>query len=255
MSREGTTVMIESRSSNPRLAIMAICLSLFACSSTSNDAAAIPSSGPRIVASAQSLQCVPYARQVTGMQLRGDAWTWWRLAKGNYSRDRRPSVGSILVLKKTNRLRRGHIAVVSEVLSDRTILVEHANWLNRGKIHKDIPVKDVSSNNDWSQVRVWYVPSQTLGKRTYPAHGFIHPNRRVAQLEPAAELAAPGRRESLQVSLALRGSAQRRQTAPRRIEPLSDPAPTAAAKPLLVSLSTKSTVGYHGRNHGAGTRR
>ncbi len=247
--------MTRLRDSSSRLAIMAICLSLFACSSASNNAVAIPGSGPRVVATVQSLQCVPYARQVSGVQLRGDAWTWWRLAKGSYPRDQRPSVGSILVLKKTPRLRRGHIAVVSAILSDRTILVEHANWLNRGKIHKDIPVKDVSPRNDWSQVRVWYVPSQTLGKRTYPAHGFIHPNRRVAQLETAAEVAAPDWRKNLQISLALRSRAKQRQAAPRRVEPRSDRTPVGAARPLLVSTSTTSPIDYHGRIQNAGTRR
>ena len=86
-----------------------------------------------------------------------------------------PAVGSILVLKRTSRLRYGHVAVVSQVLNSREILLDHANWLNRGQIHKDLPVRDVSSNNDWSAVRVWYAPGNTLGKRMYPAYGFIHP--------------------------------------------------------------------------------
>ena len=28
------------------------------------------------------LQCVPYARQVSGIQIYGDAWTWWDQAEG-----------------------------------------------------------------------------------------------------------------------------------------------------------------------------
>jgi hypothetical protein len=28
------------------------------------------------------LQCVPYARQVSGIQIYGDAWTWWDQAAG-----------------------------------------------------------------------------------------------------------------------------------------------------------------------------
>jgi hypothetical protein len=138
-------------------------------------AAAIPSA--RIIATAQPLQCVPYARRVTDLDIRGDAWTWWQSAEGRYRRDSQPAVGSILALKQTDRLRLGHIAVVSRVLNNREILVEHANWLNRGQIHKHTLVRDTSANNDWSMVRVWYTPGKTLGKRIYAAHGFIHPNQ------------------------------------------------------------------------------
>lgn len=28
------------------------------------------------------LQCVPYARQISGIQIYGDAWTWWGQAEG-----------------------------------------------------------------------------------------------------------------------------------------------------------------------------
>jgi surface antigen len=130
--------------------------------------------GPRIVAAADPVQCVPFAREASGIGLMGDAWTWWRSAANGYRRDSTPAEGAILVLRKTNRLRYGHLAVVTRVLSKREVLVQHANWLNRGQVHKDIPVHDVSPANDWSAVRVWYVPAQSLGKRVYPAYGFIH---------------------------------------------------------------------------------
>ena len=136
-----------------------------------------PASGvpaPRILATSKPLQCVPYARDHSAISIRGDAWTWWQSAEGRYGRSNRPAVGSVLVLRRTDHLRYGHVAVVSRVLSDRKILVEHANWLNRGQIHKHLPVHDVSSDNDWSLVRVWYSPGNVLGKRSYPAHGFIH---------------------------------------------------------------------------------
>lgn len=130
------------------------------------------------------LQCVPYARSISSVSIRGDAWTWWRSAAGRYGRDSGPVVGSILVLKRTNHLRYGHVAVVSRVLNSREILVNHANWLNRGRIHKDLTVRDVSANNDWSLVRVWYTPGNILGKRRYPAYGFIHPRQtRVLRLQ------------------------------------------------------------------------
>ncbi len=139
-----------------------------------------PGDGPRMIAASGALQCVPYARHLTGLEIRGDAWTWWRAAEHRFERNDRPAIGAVLVLKKTTRLRYGHLSVVTGIVSYREVLVEHANWLNRGRIHKDIPVRDVSPNNDWSAVRVWYVPGQTLGRRTYPAHGFIHPQRRIA---------------------------------------------------------------------------
>ena len=131
----------------------------------------------RVIATDGRLQCVPYVRGVSNVSIRGDAWTWWRSAEENYLRDSRPAIGSVLVFERTSHLRYGHVAVVSRVLGDREILVDHANWLNQGRIYKDMPVIDVSSNNDWSAVRVWYAPGNTLGTRRYPAYGFIHPRQ------------------------------------------------------------------------------
>jgi surface antigen len=124
---------------------------------------------------ATHLECVPYARSISGVSIRGDAWTWWQTAAGRYRRDREPFTGAVMVLKRTERLPYGHVAVVSRVLNHREILVDHANWLNQGKVHRGLLVRDVSSGNDWSLVRVWYSPGNTLGKRSYPAYGFIHP--------------------------------------------------------------------------------
>ncbi len=138
------------------------------------------SSRARIVAPSAPLECVPYARKVSGISIRGDAWTWWRSAKGRYRRGNRPTVGAVLVLKKTARLRLGHLAVVKQIIDSREILVDQANWLNRGRIHLSISVRDVSANNDWSAVRVWHTPGQTYGARTYRAQGFIHPEPPIA---------------------------------------------------------------------------
>ena len=45
----------------------------------------------------------------------------------------------------------------SAVVSDREIVIDHANWLNDGKVYLDQPVLDVSEDNDWSAVpKVWY---------------------------------------------------------------------------------------------------
>jgi surface antigen len=131
----------------------------------------------RIVKPPRPLQCVPYARKVSGIDIRGDAWTWWRSAKGHYRTGRQPKVGSVLAFKRTKRLRLGHLSVVTAILNSREILVDQANWLNRGQIQISTPVRDVSKNNDWSAVRVWYIPGDTYGSRTYTTRGFIYPER------------------------------------------------------------------------------
>ncbi|HEY9538001.1 MAG TPA: CHAP domain-containing protein, partial [Kiloniellaceae bacterium] len=134
-----------------------------------------PRARPAILAPARPLQCVPYARKVSGIALRGDAWTWWKQADGRYAKGKTPRAGAVLVLGKTGRLRRGHLAVVAEVRSSREIIVHQANWLNGGRIHRYTPVRDVSKNNDWSAVRVWYTPGRVYGAHRYAAYGFIYP--------------------------------------------------------------------------------
>ncbi len=128
---------------------------------------------PRLIETRRPLQCVPYARRLAGIQIRGDAGTWWDQAKGRYARSRTPRVGAILVIKSQGRSR-GHLAVVTKILNKREIVADHANWLNRGRIHKNTPIIDVSAAGDWSAVRVWYTPGEVYGKRRYAAHGFIH---------------------------------------------------------------------------------
>jgi len=136
--------------------------------------AGVGQSAPRIVKASARLQCVPYARDLSTIQIRGDAWTWWAAAKGRYERGREPRLGAVLVLKRRGNSR-GHLAVVTRIVSEREIIASHANWLNRGRIHLDTPIRDVSANNDWSAVRVWYTPANVLGKSTYSAYGFIYP--------------------------------------------------------------------------------
>ncbi|MDJ0609353.1 MAG: CHAP domain-containing protein [Kiloniellales bacterium] len=128
---------------------------------------------PHLIETRRPLQCVPYARRLAGIQIRGDAGTWWDQAKGRYARNRTPKVGAILVIKSQGRSR-GHLAVVTKILNRREIVADHANWLNRGRIHKNTPIIDVSAAGDWSTVRVWYTPGKVYGARRYAAHGFIH---------------------------------------------------------------------------------
>ena len=123
-------------------------------------------------------QCATFARMFSGIELFGDAWTWWSQAIGKYSTGVAPQTGSVLVFKRTGMMHDGHVAVVSRVLTDRIIQVTHANWSviegHRGKVEKDVTVVDVSAKGDWSQVKVWYDPIRDLGNSVYPTYGFIY---------------------------------------------------------------------------------
>ena len=136
----------------------------------------VPRARPVVMRASRPLQCVPYARQISGIALRGNAWTWWSKAEGRYQKGHKPQPGAVMVFSKTRRLRFGHLAVVVEVLDSRTVVVHQANWLNAGRIHRYTPVVDVSKNNDWSRVKVWYTPGHTMGSRSYAVSGFIYPD-------------------------------------------------------------------------------
>jgi surface antigen len=129
---------------------------------------------PRIDGAAHRLQCVPFARARSGIDLRGDAWTWWAGAETRYHRGRIPAEGAVLVFRRKGKSR-GHVAVVTHVLSAREIVVDHANWLRGGRIHLNERVRDVSPANDWSSVQVWYTPGRKYGRADYPTYGFIYP--------------------------------------------------------------------------------
>ena len=124
------------------------------------------------------LQCVPYARQLTGIQIFGDAHTWWGQAAGKYERGRAPKVGAVMAFQPHRNMRLGHVAAVSKVIDARTVLLDHANWSpingRRGQIERDVKAVDVSAAGDWSEVRVWYAPQSSLGTSTWPVHGFIY---------------------------------------------------------------------------------
>jgi surface antigen len=122
------------------------------------------------------LQCVPFARQVSGIDIRGNAKTWWYQAEGRYERGNVPREGSVLAMPGSGRMRLGHVAMVSKVVSDREILLTHANWSHRGGIERNVRAIDVSENGDWSRVRIWYAANGDLGTSSYPAYGFIYPN-------------------------------------------------------------------------------
>lgn len=120
------------------------------------------------------LQCVPYAREISGVNIRGDAWTWWGQAAGRYQRGEAPKVGAVMSFKKTGKNPFGHVAMVSKIVSEREVLLSHANWSRRGGIERDVRAVDVSAAGDWSEVRVWFAPIGGLGTSSYPVNGFIY---------------------------------------------------------------------------------
>ncbi len=123
-------------------------------------------------------QCVPFARMFSGVNLFGNAFTWWNGAIGKYDRGTAPKAGAVLVFKATGAMRVGHVATVSKIVSDRIIKVTHANWSlingHRGQVENDVTVIDASPANDWSQVKVWYAPIKSIGIKAYPVYGFIY---------------------------------------------------------------------------------
>jgi len=119
------------------------------------------------------LQCVPFARENSGIALVGNAATWWNSAVGVYERGNRPEVGSVLNFRATGRMRLGHVAVVSRIIDARNVEIDHANWSHPGGISRNINVVDVSPRNDWTAVRVALSRSNEFGS-IYPTYGFIY---------------------------------------------------------------------------------
>jgi len=112
------------------------------------------------------------------MQIFGDAWTWWEKATGKYDEGQAPKPGAVLVFRSQGKMKLGHVAVVSQVITDRYIQVTHANWSpvegHRGRVEENVNVMDVSDKGDWSKVKVWYGPLNDLGTTVYSTYGFIY---------------------------------------------------------------------------------
>lgn len=177
-------------------------------------AALLWSEGARAIPLPDKLECVPFARQTSGIQIYGDAYTWWGQADGRYRRGATPRLGAVLAFKPYGAMQLGHVATVSAIIDSRTLLVSHANWSlidgRRGQVERNVRVIDVSPAGDWSAVRVWYAPLADLGSTAWPVYGFIYPDRaaapvlaakapklgyaKIAQLEPRVETARRGGR-------------------------------------------------------------
>jgi len=123
-------------------------------------------------AKGQRVWCVPFARNVSGINIRGNAHTWWGKASGTFDQSRTPAVGAVMSFRSTSSMPLGHIAVVSKVVSKDRILIDHANW-HRDKVSQNMAVIDVSAKGDWSSVRLETNPDAFGG--VYPVNGFILP--------------------------------------------------------------------------------
>ena len=188
-------------------------------------------------------QCVPFARLVSGIQLFGDAYTWWQQAIGKYDVGFQPKAGAVLCFKPTQRMRLGHVAVVSEVLTDRIVQITHANWSpiegSRGKVEKDVTLFDVSPEGNWSQVKVWYDPSRDLGGSTYQTYGFIYQDTR------AKILATTGLSNAENTAIAMAQSAASQMASAVRpgSGPLSMLTQAADSTDRIAALIAKATRG------------
>src|SRR5690349_20967170 len=130
---------------------LSMALLVSACASGGSDGIAPPTG--RV-----ALDCAPFARALSGVNLSGAAYTWWDEAARRYQRSSTPVVGSVLVFERTDRLPSGHVGVVSRVLSSREIELTQANWVHH-RVTEDQAAIDVSSANDWSRVRVFWPPA------------------------------------------------------------------------------------------------
>ena len=121
------------------------------------------------------LQCVPFARAASGIELKGNAVNWWDAAAGVYERGSQPEVGAVLNFRANGGMRLGHVAVVRNVINSREIEIDHANWAwsGKGNISRGVTVIDVSERNDWSAVRVALGNRDEFGS-IYSTYGFIY---------------------------------------------------------------------------------
>lgn len=160
-----------------RLALLlALSITLSACAATGS-LPSLPKNAPVSYVSTP-ISCVPYARQVSDVQISGDAYTWWNSAPPRYARGQTPVPGSVLVLDRSRKMRSGHVATVARVVDARHITVNHSNWGNnsgrRRVIYHDMPVEDISPANNWTSVKFWNYEVNAYGF-PYAAKGFIYP--------------------------------------------------------------------------------
>ena len=102
----------------------------------------------------------------------GNAKNWYGAASGKgYSIGRTPRKGAVIVFDSWGKNTAGHVGVVVSDLVNGGVVMDHSNWAPNGdtddKIHRDVPVKDLSGGS-WTSVSVY-------GSGSYPVLGFIYP--------------------------------------------------------------------------------
>ena len=160
------------------------------------------------MAKSRYLQCVPFAREVSGVEIYGNAKTWWSQAAGRYERGQAPRVGAVMAMPAIRKMPLGHVATVSQIVSDREVLLTHANWSRRGGIERNVRAVDVSAAGDWSLVKVWFAGNGDLGTTSYPVSGFIYPK----QINAPVQIAIAIPRAPLMLSDEVRAIADREAT-------------------------------------------
>jgi hypothetical protein len=119
--------------------------------------------------------CVRYARSLTDIEIRGNAWSWWDRAAGSYERGNDPAIGAVLVFRRGHGgMRLGHVSAVTGIVDARTILVTHS--FGGPVLWRDVPIVDVSAGNDWTEVRVWHGPTRQMGSTEFATYGFVYPH-------------------------------------------------------------------------------
>jgi hypothetical protein len=173
------------------------------------------------------IQCVAFVRAETGVQISGNAGGWWNAAEGLYDRGHKPESGAVLVFRGAGRMRLGHVAVVRNVVSPREIDIDHAHWAGAG-IYRGVSVIDVSSNNDWTAVRVAIRPGAKYGS-VYPTYGFIYDHTPGPRIETAnATDATPARLQTAKATDSMPAQVQTASAVDysQPSEELDEPAPS-----------------------------
>jgi hypothetical protein len=181
------------------------------------------------------IQCVTFAKMASDISLSGNARDWWYNAQGTYARGARPEIGAVLAFRENGRMPLGHVAVVSGLADSRTIQIDQAHWNSRG-ITRDIVVKDVSENNDWTAVRVQLGRDDSYGA-IYPTHGFIYARPDQGEMVANTSYAPPPALDQAPADLR-NGS---RHHGRHAVEVAEAPAPQPATAPAPVKLDL--TVG------------
>lgn len=192
--------------------------------------------GRRFAMRYHGISCVPYAREISGIEVPGNAWQWWDNAEGRYARGDQPEAGSVLNFRANGRMRLGHVAVVSRVVNPREIMVDHANWPGaggRGGISRDVAVVDVSEANDWSAVRVELGRGGEFGS-IYPTYGFIYDRPDSGRVDAEISRPAP------LVAAINRAPADLRPAAERSWHTVEEVAEAPAASARRIDLSVPS---------------